>query len=167
MFECWWTHGEEQVALTYGAIYVKQASEMGLQTVGVSRHFWLYHPFRYLYWKRTKYRSWSNLQGGGGSHRAIWFQGYEVYTDNYYSSPSLFKELLDVGIRATETLRTNRTGVLSSVVSLKQAFEKKTERGTGYYMFVIQLVILCMHVGEMCALLPSTQQHILATVKEQ
>ena len=64
----------------------------------------------------------------------FWFQGYEVYTDNYYSSPSLFKELLDVGIRATGTLRTNRTGVPSSIVSLKQALEKKTERGTGYYI---------------------------------
>ena len=55
----------------------------------------------------------------------IEFQGYEVYTDNYYSSPSLFKELLDVGVRATGTLRTNRTGVPSSNVSLKQALEKK------------------------------------------
>ena len=64
----------------------------------------------------------------------FWFQGYEVYTDNYYLSPSLFKELLDVGIRATGTLWTNRTGVPSSVVALKQALEKKTERGTGFYI---------------------------------
>ena len=41
---------------------------------------------------------------------------------------------MDVGIRATGTLRTNRTGVPSSVVALKQALEKKTERGTGYYI---------------------------------
>ena len=39
------------------------------------------------------------------------FQGYALFTDNYYSSPSLCDALLEVEIRATGTLRTNRTGV--------------------------------------------------------
>ena len=47
------------------------------------------------------------------------FQGYEVYTDNFYSSPGLFQALLDVEIRAMGTLRTNRVGVPSSVVDVK------------------------------------------------
>ena len=42
------------------------------------------------------------------------FQGYELSTDNFYSSPSLFDALLKVRIQATGTLRTNRTGVPDS-----------------------------------------------------
>ena len=58
-----------------------------------------------------------------------------MFTDNYYSSPSLFESLLGVGIRATGTLRTNRVGVPSSVVALKAVLEKeKTDRGTGDYV---------------------------------
>lgn len=41
---------------------------------------------------------------------------------------------MDVGIRATGTVRISRTGVPTSVVALKQALEKKIERGTGYYI---------------------------------
>ena len=47
------------------------------------------------------------------------FQGYQVFVDNYYSSPTLFLNLLEVDIRATGTLRTYRRGVPATVVELK------------------------------------------------
>ena len=65
----------------------------------------------------------------------LWFQGYEVYTDNFYSSPSLFEALLDLEILATGTLRTNWTGIPNSVVAMKRALEKKdVQRGCDYYV---------------------------------
>ena len=60
------------------------------------------------------------------------FQGYQVFVDNYYSSPTLFHHLLEVDIRATGTLRTYRRGVPDTVVQLK-AFLEKSTRGSGYY----------------------------------
>ena len=57
-----------------------------------------------------------------------------ILTTTTQAPASLFKELLDVGIRATGTLRTNRTEVPSSIVALKQALENKTEHGTGYHI---------------------------------
>ena len=72
------------------------------------------------------------------------FQGYELFTDNFYSSPSLFDALLEVGIRATGTLRTNRTGVPESVVQVKQELMKtKTARGTGYYVHESSTTYVC------------------------
>ena len=41
---------------------------------------------------------------------------------------------MDVGIQATKTLWTNRTGDPSIAVALKQTLEKKTKRGTGFYI---------------------------------
>ena len=62
------------------------------------------------------------------------FQGYELYVDNFYSSPNLFVNLLDHGITATGTFRSNRRGLPPEVVALKLALEKsKAPRGTGYY----------------------------------
>ena len=63
------------------------------------------------------------------------FQGYEVYCDNFYSSSSLFSDLLENGITATGTVKTNRMGVPSEVKLLKEALEKThVPRGTGYYI---------------------------------
>ena len=39
------------------------------------------------------------------------FQSYELYCDNYYSSPALFQELRQHGIMATGTFRTHRQGL--------------------------------------------------------
>ena len=62
------------------------------------------------------------------------FQGYELYVDNFYSSPDLFVNLLDHGVTATGTFRSNRRGLPPEVVALKLALEKsKVPRGTGYY----------------------------------
>ena len=67
-----------------------------------------------------------------------------MFTDHYYSSPSLFESLLGVGIRATGTLRTSRVGVPSSVVALKAVLaKKKTDRGTGYYVRTSSTVYVC------------------------
>ena len=47
------------------------------------------------------------------------FQGYQVFCDNFYSSSSLFGDLLDKGIAATGTVRTNRVGVPKEVQRIK------------------------------------------------
>ena len=65
----------------------------------------------------------------------LWFLGYKVYTNNFYSNPAIFLTLLNVEIRATGTLWTNRPRVPSSVEMVKCALGKrKVQRGTRYYM---------------------------------
>lgn len=65
----------------------------------------------------------------------FWFQGYQVFCDNLYSSPTLFEALSANGIAATGTLRTNRKGVPKKVLQLKKALnQKKVKRGTGHYI---------------------------------
>ena len=63
------------------------------------------------------------------------FQGYLVFCDNLYSSPSLFEALSANGIAATGTLRTNRRGVPEDVLHLEKALNKNNvRRGTGHYI---------------------------------
>jgi hypothetical protein len=62
------------------------------------------------------------------------FQGYQLYINNFYSSPVLCDHLLGVGIAATGTFRTNRQGIPEEVSSMKAALEMKVPRGTGYYL---------------------------------
>ena len=38
-------------------------------------------------------------------------KGYRVFTDNFYSSPALFHDLLEEGFEACGTLRSNRKGI--------------------------------------------------------
>ena len=62
------------------------------------------------------------------------FQGYQVFCDNFYSSPALFCDLLEKGITATGTARTNRVGIPQEVQCLKEALDKNhVQRGTGFY----------------------------------
>ena len=61
------------------------------------------------------------------------FQGYELYCDNYYSSPVLFDYLRQHGVLATCTFHSNRRGLPSEVVSLKDALLKVPWR-IGYYI---------------------------------
>ena len=51
------------------------------------------------------------------------FQGYQLYCDNFYSSPMLFKHLKEWEITATGTFRINRRGILEGIVSLKTALD--------------------------------------------
>ena len=61
-------------------------------------------------------------------------QGYYIFLDNFYTSPTLV-DYLGVGIRATGTLRTNRKNVPKEVQELQAALKRKSvPRGTGYYI---------------------------------
>lgn len=63
------------------------------------------------------------------------FQGYQLYCDNFYSSPVLFEDLHQLRIMATGTFRSNRWELPDEVVSLKTALEKgNVPWGTGYYI---------------------------------
>lgn len=42
-------------------------------------------------------------------------KGYRVFTDNFYSSPALFQDLLEEGFEACGTLRSNRKGIPEDV----------------------------------------------------
>lgn len=90
----------------------------------VGRYHWLHCRFHHLHWQI--YTGKDEMTEQGLTFTVVtdllepfYFQGYEVYTDNFYSSPGLFQSLLDVEIRAMGTLRTNRVGVPSSVVDVK------------------------------------------------
>jgi hypothetical protein len=64
-------------------------------------------------------------------------RGYVVFTDNFYSSPPLFRELSEEGFGAVGTVRLNRKGVPMSVRSaihnsemiVKQRRSRKAEGG--------------------------------------
>ena len=51
------------------------------------------------------------------------FQGYEIYVDNFYSSPDLFVDLHKLGFTATGTFHFNTRGLPIEVLSLKTVFE--------------------------------------------
>ena len=60
--------------------------------------------------------------------------GYELFTDNFYTSPILLTELLQYGIVSTGTLNVTRKHIPTEVVTVKKMAEKRTvSRGTGYY----------------------------------
>ena len=60
------------------------------------------------------------------------FQGYEVFFDNFYTSPTLLEELLQHEIFATGTLNITRRGVPQEVAAMK-GYVEKLPRGSGYY----------------------------------
>ncbi len=60
------------------------------------------------------------------------FQGYEVYFDNFYTSPILLQKLLENEIVATGTLNLNRKNIPSEVHQMKK-YVQKLPRVTGYY----------------------------------
>ena len=59
-------------------------------------------------------------------------QGYEVYFDNFYTSPVLLEELLRNEVVATGTLNVTRKGVPKDVVAVKNYVDKLSRR-SGYY----------------------------------
>ena len=65
----------------------------------------------------------------------FYYQGYSVFFDNLYTSPTLLHFLKEKGISCTGTLRTNRRGIPASVVQLKNALNRSgVPRGMGYYI---------------------------------
>lgn len=43
--------------------------------------------------------------------RGLFEKGYNLYCDNYYTSPQLFWDLFQLGVNATGTVRSNRRGI--------------------------------------------------------
>ena len=54
-------------------------------------------------------------------------QGYHLYCDNFYSSPKLFRDLLENGCFSTGTVRENRIGFPKG---LRNSLPKTADRGT-------------------------------------
>ena len=66
--------------------------------------------------------------------RPFAFQGYEVYFDNFYTSPALLNSLIALGIVGTGTLNVQRRNVPKEVQTMKKVLEThNVPRGTGYY----------------------------------
>ena len=73
------------------------------------------------------------------------FQGYQVYVDNFYSSPDLFTHLLEYGITVTGTLRTTRRGV-----QVMLSFSKKL--WTSVLSLVVQAITFVIPSPQLCTL---------------
>ena len=75
---------------------------------------------------------------------SLQFQGYFVFFDNFYTSPTLLHSRKERGIGATGTLTTNRRGVPESVVQLRNALNRSdVPRGTGYYICDTDMMFMC------------------------
>ena len=62
-------------------------------------------------------------------------QGYSLYIDNFYTSPTLVSDLYDLGVHVTGTLDCTRTGVPAEIPALKKQMAKKfVSRGEGSYV---------------------------------
>lgn len=94
---------------------------------GSGRHFRLYH----IMVKITKIKQGLIFNVVMQLLEPFVFQGYEVLTDNDYSSPTRSDDLLNIGIRDTGTLRAYHIGVSASVVALKLLWSGKWNAGQG------------------------------------
>ena len=47
-------------------------------------------------------------------------QGYSLYVDNFYTSPTLVSDLYDLGVHVTGTLDCTRTSIPAEIASLKK-----------------------------------------------
>ena len=62
-------------------------------------------------------------------------QGYSLYVDNFYTSPTLVSDLYDLGVHVTGTLDCTRTGIPAEIASLKKQMAKASvNRGEGAYV---------------------------------
>ena len=98
-------------------------------------------------------------------------QGYFLFMDNFYTSPVLFQDLKNIGVKATGTLRATRKNVPADVQMLQMALRKSNvPRGTGYYIREPQssVVYVCWCDGS-CVTLMSTAYagHQEGTVKRR
>ena len=60
-------------------------------------------------------------------------QGYRIYMDNYYTSPTLLKDLFDKNTYATGTMAKNRRGFPKEIKEMMAEYNKKP-RGSGIYV---------------------------------
>ena len=71
--------------------------------------------------------------------------GLNLYTDNYYTSPTLFLYLFNQGINACGTVRTNRLGFPKELVT------KATKDIRGHYEYLSNgLLLACVWVDKRC-----------------
>ena len=62
-------------------------------------------------------------------------QGYSLYVDNFYTSPTLISDLYSLGVHVTGTLDSSRIGVHKEVSLLKKKFSSQSvPRGQGVYI---------------------------------
>lgn len=76
----------------------------------------------------------------------VQFEGYQISCNILFS---LFCDLLENGIAATGTLRTNHMGILKEVHRLKEHLDKKhVQSGTGFYIRSKDSRNVCIHCME-------------------
>ena len=90
-------------------------------------------------------------------------QKYQLYCDNFYSSPFLLQYLLTIGVTATGAVRSNRRRV-PQVKSIMQHRSTK-----GYYIRErgSQIVLTCWNNNQaVCSMSPPTQDTLLVHIAE-
>ena len=63
-------------------------------------------------------------------------KGYRVFTDNFYSSPALFRDLLEEGFEACGTLRSNRKGIPDDVKTAQLRKGETQFSKDDYFLFM-------------------------------
>jgi hypothetical protein len=98
-------------------------------------------------------------------------QNYQLYCDNFYSSPALFSHLLQFAITATGTVRINRRGIPSEVGEVKAIMSRRTtQRGQGYYVRErgSPIVYCCWHDNQVvCTMSTSFPGHAVNTINRK
>ena len=80
----------------------------------------------------------------------LFHQGFHLFCDNFYSSPTLFNDLFEKGCFATGTVKENRVGFPSQ---FGNKLPKKRERGTMRWHRDGQLVFIkCKYTKDVCVL---------------
>ena len=103
-------------------------------------------------------------------------QNYQLYCDNFYSSPFLFQHLLTIGVTATGTVRSNRRGsnrrgVPQAVAQVKSILQHlSTPRGKGYYIREqgSPIVYTCWNDNQaVCSMSTTHPGHSVGTVQRK
>ena len=90
--------------------------------------------------------------------KAFWYQRYQLYCDNFYTSPVLFRDLERVSIYSTGTLWVDRIGTPPIVQQMKKVLNMTgVPRGTGHYFREEESsVVYCGWRDSSCVVLMST-----------
>lgn len=73
------------------------------------------------------------------------FQGYDLYFDNFYTSPTLLDELIKSGIVATGTLNVKRKKIPNEVVLMRRYVDEECSRGPGIIFVLKMITLLTVH----------------------